>query len=235
MVALMLGVCRCLIRSILSEETEAVQSEQQQEYTRLIEAAGHELNSVAESGSFLQVFSFWRLPAFHDQVRTTLYTPRRPGSGKEPFVTITTWKRSQDVDKLRDPLERLRHPKDLRPTLEESSMVVDADTVAQVIADLSAISLPSIRPIEGVVGLDGVGYRFSFSQGYFSLDLSWWCDLPSVWRAATQQIEDVVMRLQGGQIATGRTRQGWQAPLDLLIFMRQPTSISPMNASSLIA
>ena len=113
------GACGCLIRSILSKETEAVQSEQQQEYTRLIEAAGRELNSVAEPGSFLQVFSFWRLPAFHDQVRTTLYTPRREGSGKEPFVTITTWKRSQDVDKLRDPVERLRHPKDLQPTLEE--------------------------------------------------------------------------------------------------------------------
>jgi hypothetical protein len=172
-----------------------VQSEQQQEYTRLTEAAGHELNSVAESGSFLQVFSFWFLPAFHDQVRTTLYTPRRPGAGKDPFVSITTWKRSEDVDKLRDPVERLRHPKDLQPTIEESSTIIDAETVAQIIADLSAVSLPSIRPAEGVLGLDGVGYRFSFSQGYFSLDLSWWCDHPSVWRVATKQIEDIVSRL----------------------------------------
>jgi len=190
-----------------------VQSEQQQEYHRLTESANEALNSVAESGTFLHVFSFWRLPAFEDQVRTTLYSPRRPESGKEPFVSITTWKRAEDFDKLRDPVERLRHPKDLLPTIEEVSTIVDPSIVAQVTEHLSAVSLPSIRPTEGVLGLDGIGYRFSFSQGYFSLDLSWWCDRPDIWRAATKQIEDIVSQLHlakpklaeqdgGGQPAT---------------------------------
>lgn len=154
---------------------------------------------VAESGSFTHVFSFWALPAFHEQIRTTLYTPKRPDSGKEAFVSITTWQRAKDFDKLRNPVERLRHPKDLQPTFEESTYMIDADLVAQVTKELSAISLPSVRPTEAVLGLDGVGYRFFFRQGYFSLDLSWWCDSPSVWREATKRIEDVVLRLHSAR------------------------------------
>ncbi|GAA5484848.1 hypothetical protein [Haloferula sargassicola] len=172
-----------------------MQSEQQQEYNRLTEAANETLNSVAESGTFLHVFSFWRLPAFEDHVRTTLYTPRRPDSGKDPFVSITTWKREDDFNKLRDPVERLKHPKELKPTIDEASKILDPEDASKVIEDLSAISLTSLRPTEGVLGLDGVGYRFSFSQGYFSLDLSWWCDRPKVWQEATSRIEDVVSRL----------------------------------------
>lgn len=185
------AACRLLSKDVAG----AVESEQQQEYARITAAARRELSLVAESGSFLQVFSFWRLPAFHDQVRTTLYTPRRPGSVKDSFVSITTWKRSEDFDKLRDPVERLRHPKVLQPTIEESSSTVDAATVAQVIADLAAVSLPSVCPADQVLGLDGVAYRFAFSRGFFSLDLSWWCDQPGVWRATTKQIEDIVLRL----------------------------------------
>lgn len=178
-----------------TEYSEALQTEQQEEYLRLSETALDALNSVAESGSFLHVFSFWCLPAFRDQSRTTLYTPRRPESGKLPFFSVTTWKRTEDLEKLRDPVERLRHPKELKPTIEHSNKVLDTVFASQVIEDLSAISLPSLRPTETVLGLDGVGYRFSFDQGYFSLDLSWWCDRPKAWDTVTSRIEEIVSRL----------------------------------------
>jgi hypothetical protein len=176
-----------------------VQSQQQQEFYRLTEAATESLNSVPESGSFVHVFSYWRLPAFDDQTRTTLYAPRRAESGKDPFVTVTIWRRKVDLEKLRDPVERLKYPRELKPTIEALSTTLEPDLVASVISDLSSISLPSIRPHEGVVGLDGIGYRFSFSQGLFSLDLSWWCDRPETWQDATQRIEEIVSHLENAE------------------------------------
>ncbi|CAN5577595.1 hypothetical protein BH09VER1_BH09VER1_31970 [soil metagenome] len=172
-----------------------MQTQQQQEFYKLTEAATQSLNSLAESSSFDRVFSYWRLPSFHDQTRTDLFTPRRL-AGRSSFVAVTTWRRLADTEKLRDPVERLKYPRELEPTIEHQSTDVASDIVASVISDLSVITLPSIRPLESTLGLDGTSYRFFFNQGYFSLDFSWWCEGPEVWKGAARQIEEIVSRLE---------------------------------------
>lgn len=183
-----------------------MQSEQQQELYRLTDEAADALNAVPESGSFTHVFSYWRLPAFYDHTRTTLYTPNRSDGEKRPFITITTWRRDVDLDKLRDPIERLKHPKFLNPTIEESAFDVSPGSVADAVATLSEISLPALRPIEKVVGLDGIGFRFSFSQGFYALDISWWMERPQAWNLATGRLEELVARLES-QAPTKKAEQ----------------------------
>ena len=173
-----------------------MQTHQQKELYQLTDVATKSIDSVPESGSYDHVFSYWRLPAFHDLQRTTLYSPKRPESGNEPFVTITKWRRELDLEKLRDPIERLKHPKDLEPTIEEVSTVIDSDLVDKVVSELSNVSLPSIRPDEDIVGLDGISYRFAFSSGYFSLDVTWWCDYPKAWQDTARRIESIISNLE---------------------------------------
>ena len=67
-----------------------------------------------------------------------------------------------DAEKLRDPVERLRHPRQLLPTILESSTVLELDAVTDAIRVLEGIGIPSLRPSEQVVGLDGTQFRFAF-------------------------------------------------------------------------
>lgn len=182
-----------------------MQSEQQQEFYRLTEDASGTLGAVPESGSFIHVFSFWRLPSFHNHMRTTLYAPKRPGAGRQPFFTISTWMRDVDIEKFRDPVERLKHPKVLTPTITESATNISPETSAEVVAKLSHISLPSIRPNEGVIGTDGIQYRFSYSQGFYGLDIKWWSDLPHSWHPALEQIERLVTWLETQELTTAES------------------------------
>lgn len=174
-----------------------MQREQQEELWRLTEEARKVLDAPVELSGYLpRVFSFWRLPAFHNLTRTTLYAPGCRRESKQPFFTVTTWRRDVDQDKLRDPIERLRHPRILAPTMEESRVEVSTEVVAGLVAELSGIALPVLRPDEGLLGTDGIDFRFSFSQGFYALDLKWWGDGPRCWRAATERIVDLVDGLE---------------------------------------
>ena len=173
-----------------------MQSDQQKEFYKLTESAKTLINDVPVAGSLEEVFSFWRLPSFSDHTRTTLYRPKIVDSNKDSFITVTTWNREADLAKLSDPIERLRHPKDLEPTITEICITLDSNAVSKAVFDLSRISLDSILPDERVIGLDGTGYRFSFSSGYFSLDLSWWCNHPVIWQDSTKEIETIISNLE---------------------------------------
>ncbi len=176
-----------------------MQSEQQLELRHLTEAATEMLASVAESGSYTRVFSFWKLPSFGDQIRYSLYAPRRSDSTLRPFLDTTIWRRSVDSEKLRDPIERLKHTRHLVPTIVESSKFLDSHAVTDAIRVLEGLGIPSLRPSEQVVGLDGTQFRFAFSQGYFSLDVCWWADRPDSWQCFAASIIELVANLQNNE------------------------------------
>ena len=193
-----------------------MQSEQQIELRHLTEAAAEILAAVAESGSYCQVFSFWKLPSFGDQFRYTLYTPRRSASNLHPLLTTTTWQRNVDSEKLRDPVERLKHPRQLLPTILELSMVLGFEAVTDSIRVLEGIGIPSLRPSEQVIGLDGTQFRFAFSQGYYSLDVSWWADRPQSWQGFAGRIYELVSNLQNNGNQEAEQDETQQPPLAAL-------------------
>ena len=168
-----------------------------QEFQQLCHSALDQLESVAASGSYECVFSFWTLPSFADQSRVTLYTPRRDKSRLTSYVEFSVWRREVDAEKFRTPLERLKHPKVLKPTIESSAREVSHDLISDVIHDLKQVSLPCLRPDELMLGTDGTRYRFKADQGYFGIDLSWWCDGPEQWRETIQKLRTTVARVEG--------------------------------------
>ena len=168
-----------------------------QERIDLTNSALNLLKKAPVSGSYNVRFSYWRLPAFHNQTRLTLYIPHpRAKPDIEPFFTVSTWRRDTDLDKLRDPIERLRHPKLLKPTIEEINKQISKDKVDQITSSLSRIPLPSLLPNENTIGFDGTRYRFSFDQGYYSLDLQWWCDYPKAWKSTIDDINNIISELE---------------------------------------
>ena len=174
-----------------------MQPDQQQEYRRLRCAAIEVLEAVPECGSYVHAFSYWRLPSFQDQIRFTLYRPRRLASNLKPFLSTTTWNQKADLEKLRDPIKRLKYSGALTPTIDETSRSLDAEQASNALDDLGRISLPSIRPDLNVLGQDGCQYRFAFSQGLFSLNISQWENEPKIWQPTIERIEDLISQIQG--------------------------------------
>ena len=181
---------RCTISSVMEKAHF-------QEFQQLCNSALEQLENVAASSSYECVFSFWTLPSFSDQSRATLYTPRRDKARLASFVEFAVWKRDVDAEKFRTPLDRLKHPKELKPTIETSTRELGHDLVSAVINDLKQVSLSCLRPDESMLGTDGTRYRFKADQGYFGLDLSWWCDGPMQWREAIQKLRTSVARVEG--------------------------------------
>src|SRR6266498_727348 len=100
----------------------------QREFQSLREKAMKELKNIAATGSYCNVFSLFVLPSFSPSRRFTVYSPVRPEKGHRPFVAFSTWRSDLDAEKLRSPIERLRYPKDLSPTIENDTLwLTDAE------------------------------------------------------------------------------------------------------------
>jgi hypothetical protein len=189
----------CLIGAMQSKSDDM---ERVLEIQRLNRLALDRLNALPETDAYICIFSFWTLPSFRDQNRVSVYTPhpRSRESDLVPFMSKTTWRRTADLDKVRNPVERLKHPRELEPTMEEATKSLSPSLVDDAVRELSTIEVPSLMPNEVVLGLDGVRFRFLFNKGYYGLDLSWWAHLPSAWQEPTQRIQAIVARLETTEI-----------------------------------
>jgi hypothetical protein len=100
----------------------------QREFQLLGEKAGQQLRDVPESGSYRHVFSLWVTPSFAPTFRCTVYAPLPRAKEKRPFASFTIWRSDLDSEKVRTPVDRLRHLKELVPTIEDDTVwLTDAD------------------------------------------------------------------------------------------------------------
>lgn len=166
------------------------------ELLRLTRQATGRLEILPEFPDHTEVFSFWSLPSFTNQHRTTLFAPNSKRPDLDAFVLRKVWNRDADREKLRSPLERLRHSQPLEPSFLESRVNLSSSALMEVIHDLSLVHLPSIHPSQRILALDGTGFRFRFANTFFGLDIHWWADQPPEWREATQRIIETVQRME---------------------------------------
>src|ERR1700743_638125 len=89
-----------------------------QEFQSLSARAQHLLKDVAVSRGFREIYSLWTKPSFTPSSRCTICAPTRLDEGKSPFAEYSIWRSDLDLEKFVTPVERLRHPRDLAPTIE---------------------------------------------------------------------------------------------------------------------
>jgi hypothetical protein len=90
------------------------------------------------------------------------------------------WRRDVDAEKLRNPVERLRHPRRLVPTIEEKQSIFDAARARDLVDGVSKLSIPVI-PQATSIGLDGTGYELLAKDGNHSINLRWREAAPREW------------------------------------------------------
>lgn len=177
----------------------------QQEFELLSANAKKRLMAVAASGSYRHVFSFWILPTFTPSSRWTVYSPSRPEK-KTPFASYNVWRSDLDSEKFKSPVERLRHPKDLAPTIEHETVWLTGDDIENLVQRMRDISIPFFFGSPSVFGCDGTNFEFHYGELFFGGSVRWWENHPPEWRPFTEVVMKIAKDLQARR--TGKDQQG---------------------------
>lgn len=168
-----------------------MEREHQEEYADL-RRRGYEALSAGEWSLRLEV-----RPSFDDAVAVGVV------GGREPRILERVWSSREDADKLRSPVERLRHPTRLAPTMRERSVPAAPGDLGGWLAALEAVPVPVFCRSEWIQ-FDGRSCVLAAQGGMHRLQMTWGNTAEAGWAP----IQIVFDRLWGE--LTNRINQGLQ-------------------------
>ncbi len=167
----------------------------QQEFNSLSSAARQLLKEVPASGSYRRVFSFWVMPSFSPSCRWVVYSPRPLAKGKKPFASYSTWRSDLDWEKFRNPVERMKYPTNVTPTIEEEVIGLGESFVEGIKQRLCNIPIPVVLSSPTVIGCDGTSFEFVYDESFFGAALHWWENQPEQWQPFTKAVMQIASDL----------------------------------------
>jgi hypothetical protein len=173
-----------------------LEQEQVREYGRLQDDIVAKLrpHAFVDDLNARHVFQYLILPSFTPPVAWDVFRRRRRGHEDDFVLVRSSWRSDVDLEKLRTPVERLRHPYPLVPTLEVHQLNAESGELAHLAAELAALRVP-IGAAPSVVGIDGVTYEVAIEQPphhiAFSAKcrLSWWNEPPAAWEGLAAWVQ----------------------------------------------
>jgi hypothetical protein len=168
----------------------------QREFQSLSARAMQQLRDVAVSGSYRNLFSIWVMPSFKPAYRCTLQVPLPFAKGKQPFASLGIWRSDLDLAKFITPVERLRHPQNLGPTMEGDMLWLTDAEVKDFERRIRGIAVPLYLGPATVAGCDGTRFEFRCDEVLYGVSLHWWEDLPIEWRPFTKVVRQIVAELE---------------------------------------
>lgn len=101
----------------------------------------------------------------------------------EPELVFRRWQRGADMEKLRSPIERLKHPRELTPTMVERRQKISPERVDVWGRELAAITIGVPSHGLGFATADGVRFTIRAEMIQSTITLSW-VACPPEWRSA---------------------------------------------------
>lgn len=173
-----------------------MEQEQVREYGRLRDDIVAKLrhHAFVDDLNAHHVFQYLILPSFTPPIAWDVFHRRRLNHGDDFVLVRSSWRSDLDMEKLQSPVERLRHPYPLIPTIEVHQLSAASDELSRVAAELAALRLQIGAP-RRVAGLDGVTYEVAIEQPphYMTLAakcrLSWWHEPPVEWEGLAAWVQ----------------------------------------------
>jgi hypothetical protein len=166
-----------------------MESEQLHEFGRMQNDITSKLRGHAfiDDLSARHVFQYLILPSFSPPIAWDVFRRGRRGYADECILIRTSWRSDLDLDKLQTPVERLRHPYPLMPSIELHELQAPSAELERLARELTGLELPIGIPPSLVCIADGVGYEVAIEQPPHHISLvprcrlSWCCDPPREW------------------------------------------------------
>jgi hypothetical protein len=161
------------------------------EFEAVREAAYHGLRSgsfVGDAG--LPLCRFVVLPSFHNAIAWDVRSLRVRGKSAESRLFRSCWRRDLDLQALGSPVERLKHPRPYRATVEVASVSIDPADIGRLIRRFQSTPIP-LAIAKPPVGLDGTSYELKIGGPFCRAQITWWVRLPEEWAALAPLIDEM--------------------------------------------
>jgi hypothetical protein len=173
----------------MDQEFSAEWSRLLHEGVRLVRAGGGEKLSATRVAQFIT------LPAFTPNESLEIFRRWTRDRKQEHLLVRTIWRLDLDSAKLETPVERLRHPRPLVPTIENEMRPIPESAVQEIEEMLGAITVP-LQIRQAHVGCDGVSYELRVGSSFTETSVRWWYKPPEGWEPLADAFHRIVGRLQ---------------------------------------
>ncbi len=134
-------------------------------------------------------------PAFDNSHRSDIIEQLRPSRTSDYIGIRTEWRKDKDLEKFRTPVERLKYPRILTPTLETRSVQLDTKFVEGILGRLRTLSIPVWIDKPRGIGLDGIFFELRLgSSGFLNANYRWWVEPPEEWQPLAEVVQSVLQR-----------------------------------------
>ena len=135
------------------------------------------------------------LPSFECIIGWDIYQRFDKVDEKEYYAIRLTWLRRDDAMRLESPVERLKYPRALEPTILREAVELSSREAKSLLEKFTVISIPA-AVYKYDVGLDGTSYEVSLGHFHPCAHYSWWEEPPVAWKPLHDALIDAFEYLE---------------------------------------
>jgi hypothetical protein len=169
-----------------------VDREQMDEFYAVQEAVydGLRLGRYIDRHRSVPVCQYLVLPAFENPVSWDVIRVVSRTAGAQTRLYRSCWRMDLDDRAMSSPVERLKHPRPFKPTVEVDWVLVELARVEELVARFRSVRVP-LAVARSHSGCDGVSFELSVGEFFCNARIGWWCDLPDEWLELQPVVSDV--------------------------------------------
>jgi hypothetical protein len=138
----------------------------------------------------LFVCQFLILPSFDNPVSWDVIKVASRKEGAQTRLYRSTWRMDVDERAMSSPVERLKHPRPYKPTLETDWVPVDAVKLDTVLSRIRSIRIP-LMLAEASEGCDGTNFELAVGDSFCYARIGWWCQVPKEWQELVPAVTEL--------------------------------------------
>lgn len=171
-----------------------MEKEQQKEWFKFRKAAVELVRAGGQPFGTKRLIQLLILPTFESTVGYEICGPATPKYNNW-LAVMTRWRFDLDVAKFSNPVERLKHPYPLHPTIERATIHTTAGVVETALARFRSLTVP-VSSSRDILGLDGTSYEVVLGDFWTSSRFHWWGEAPTEWKPIGTAFQEVLPQLE---------------------------------------
>jgi hypothetical protein len=169
-----------------------VDHEQMDEFYAVRESAYEalRLGTLIDRHRSVPICQFLILPSFENPVSWDMIRVVSRNDGAQTRLYRSCWRMDIDSHAMSSPVERLKHPRPYKPTLETDWVLVDRTKLEAILARFNSARIP-LSLATARTGCDGTSFELAVGDFFCNARIGWWCDLPEEWQELRPVVADL--------------------------------------------
>ncbi len=158
--------------------------EQQDEFYLVRESAydALHLGTMIERQRSVPMCQYLILPSFENPISWDAIGVVSRKDGAQIRLYRSCWRMDIDAQAMSSPVERLKHPRPYKPTLETDWVLLDRRKLEAFLERFTAVRIP-LTLSTARAGCDGTSFELTVGNSFCNARIAWWQDLPEEWQA----------------------------------------------------